>query len=422
MKEGPLDIVLAGIGGYGMIYLSSLLDSPDPGRFRLAAAVDPAPERCGRLAELRALGIPVFPSLDELPAGGGRDGGETLVVISSPIHRHAGQTCLALSRGCHVLCEKPAAATVQDVDRMIAARDRAGKIAAVGYQWSFSPSIISLKRDILSGLFGRPRRLRSLCLWPRDRAYYGRNGWAGRKFGRDGAPVLDSPVNNAMAHDLHNMLFLLGDRPSLSARPVAVTAELYRANAIENFDTAALRVFTGRGAEILFYGAHPVFEERGPEFLFEFERGRVEYAGHPDPIRAFCDDGSVREYASPGSDRQERKLWTMIDAVSGDSGTAASGGRNASPAAPIPCGLEAARAQTLCVNGAQDSMPEPVDFPAPLIRVTGEGGEELRWVDGLADAFADCFEKGILPSEAGLSWARPGRTIDLGGYGRFPGG
>jgi len=41
----------------------------------------------------------------------------------------------------------------------------------IGYQWSYSEGIQSLKKDILSGLFGKPIRMKSLCLWPRDFAY-----------------------------------------------------------------------------------------------------------------------------------------------------------------------------------------------------------------------------------------------------------
>jgi len=84
-----------------------------------------------------------------------------------------------------------------------------------------------LKRDLLDGRYGRPLRLATLCAWPRDRAYYRRNSWAGRlRDGDSGAWVLDSPANNAMAHFLHNALFLLGPAMTHSALPAAVTAEL----------------------------------------------------------------------------------------------------------------------------------------------------------------------------------------------------
>jgi predicted dehydrogenase len=403
MAEPP-SIVLAGLGGYGMIYLAALLDQPAGRRFRLVAAVDPQPQNCGRLAELQARGVPIYRSLQQFYRAGHAD----LAVLSSPIHRHCPQTCLALSRGSHVLCEKPAAATVQDVDRMIRARDRAGKQVAIGYQWSFSTPIQRLKQDILAGRFGPPRRLKSLCLWPRDEVYYNRNNWAGRQRDARGAWVLDSPANNAMAHDLHNMLFLLGPRVDASAQPVDITAELYRANEIENFDTAALRVHTDCGAEILFYGSHAIADDHGPEFCFEFERATVTYTTGHSPIVARLSDGSSRHYGGPNDEPQVTKLWTCLARVA-DGGT-------------IPCGLEAARAQTVCANGAQDSAGAPTDFPREQVRVKGEPPQRLVWVAGLAEALRQCYAGGVLPSEAGLSWARAGRPVDLRAYRHFPGG
>jgi len=78
-----------------------------------------------------------------------------------------------------VLCEKPVSATVQEALRMAAAEKQARGFVAIGYQWSFADAIQSLKRQILAGDLGRPRRLRTLVSWPRDAAYYARTGWAG---------------------------------------------------------------------------------------------------------------------------------------------------------------------------------------------------------------------------------------------------
>ncbi len=400
----PVSIVLAGLGGYGLVYLAGLLDQPDDGRLRLVAGVDPAPQNCTRLADLEARGVPIYRSLQQFYRTSRAD----LAVLSSPIHQHCPQTCLALAHGSHVLCEKPAAATVQEVDRMIRARDRAGKAVAIGYQWSFSTPIQQLKRDILACTFGAPRRLRSLCLWPRDEVYYGRNNWAGRQRTARGAWVLDSPVNNAMAHDLHNMLYLLGPSTDRSAQPVDIVAELYRANEIENFDTAALRVHVDGGAEVLFYGSHAVADDSGPEFCFEFERGTVTYTTARDPIVARFADGTSRTYGGPNDEPQVTKLWTCLASIAG--------------VARVPCGLEAARSQTLCANGAQDSAGAPSDFPSGLRRVNGEAPRRLTWVSGLAQTLQDCYAAGALPSELGIDWARAGRHVDLRGYRYFPGG
>src|SRR4051812_4257078 len=124
----PLSLALVGLGGYGNGYVAALLDGQDRGSVRLVAGIDPAPQSCTRLGELRARQVPIYPSLDAFF----NDATADLLVICSPIQYHASQTCLALNHGVHVLCEKPLCATLDDANEMRAARDRAGKLVAIG--------------------------------------------------------------------------------------------------------------------------------------------------------------------------------------------------------------------------------------------------------------------------------------------------
>jgi len=398
----PITIALSGLGGYGQEYLNELLDARYAGRITLAGGIDPQPERCARLADLRARDVPIYTTLADFYHERSAD----LLIVSAPIHEHAPQTCLGLQHGSHVLCEKPLAATVQEADYMIAARDKACKTVAIGYQWSFDPAILSLKRDIMAGRFGRPKRLTTVALWPRTAAYYARNDWAGKQKTAGGAWVLDSPVNNAVAHYLHNMLFLLGERLDRSAAPLRIQAELYRANAIENYDTAALRVEVEGGTEILFYASHAVRERIGPVLRAEFERGTIHMDGLSNRLIAQTTDGAQINYGVPDNGVRA-KLQAALDAI-------ASG-------APIPCGIEAARAHTVCVNGAQDCVDEIASFDGSLIRQIDGPDGRLTFVDGLETALQACAGAGRLPAEMGIAWARPGRSIDLRGYALFPG-
>jgi predicted dehydrogenase len=394
------------LGGYGDVYLAALLDQPDrrvAGReLRLVGAVDPAPAACRRLAELGRRRIPLHRSLAEFYHGHRAD----LAIISSPIHHHCRQTCRALEAGSAVLCEKPAAATIQDVERMIAAETRADRLVGVGFQWSFTTPIQQLKRDIQSGRFGAPQRMKCLCLWPRDAAYYGRNDWAGRYRDAHGNWILDGPINNAMAHDLHNMLYLLGPEMHTSAQPVVLEAELYRANPIETCDTAALRIRTAGDAELLFYASHATREVCDPIFHLECERATITFPGGDQPITARFRDNATTVYASPHSEPHAHKVWTCLAAIAGR--------------AVLPCGLAAARAHTLCVNGAHEM--QPVQFPGDLIRQTDAGGQQLTWVTSLAESLQRCYARNTLPSEADLPWAQPASPTDLHDYGWYPGG
>jgi len=392
-SQTPLRVALGGVGGYGNNYVKYLLDAGAAHGARVVAAADPAPAGCKRLAELQALGIPVVASLDEALAAAPAD----LVVLSTPIPLHAAQTCAALAQGAHVLCEKPLCASVEDARAMFVARAKANRQVAVGYQWSFSETTLALKRDILAGRFGAPRRLKTLVLWPRDWAYYHRNRWAGRLCDDQGRPVLDSPVNNAVAHYLHHMLYLLGDRTDRSLRPNSVTAELYRANAIENYDTAMLRARAANGLEVLFTASHAVQRTVNPVCHFEFEQATVtfdETTGNHFVAR-FA-NGETKDYGSP--DQLDQKLWTTLDCIrSGE---------------PVPCGLEATSSHTVCMLGVQQSA-DIAPFPAELVRSTGSGDKAIVSVDGLAEMLERCHAANRLPSESGVAWARRGKEIAL---------
>jgi len=398
-----VSLVMVGISGMGYYYVKILLDEFSPDLIKIQAAVDPYPEKSELYQELKDRKIPIFPSLSELYKSGIN---ADLAIISSPIHFHVPQTCEALLNGSYVICEKPLGATIQEAEKLIHTRDAVGRWVMIGYQWSFSEAIRALKRDIGKGLLGKPIRLKTLCFWQRDENYYRISGWAGKIKDKKGNWILDSPANNAMAHFLHNLFYVLGERADTSARPAEVTAELYRAFPIENYDSTACRAFTEDGTELLFYASHSAFKDRGPMFSFEFERATVDYGEFTDVIIMDDNHGNVKNYGSPEADHHFKKLFEAVTGV-----------RNPKP---VLCGPEAASSQTLCINGMQESAPEIVAFPESMIHRVEETGK--LWVKGLDKAFYDCYKKGILPSEVSFPWARRGKKIDLRNYRYFPGG
>src|SRR5688572_6198405 len=117
---GDVSLALVGIGGYGGIYASALLDPAAPAGQRLVAAVDPYADASPYLPELVSRKIPVHRSLAELYASKSHAAPD-LVVISSPIHLHCAQTTEALAHGSHVLCEKPLCVTPDQARQMMRA-------------------------------------------------------------------------------------------------------------------------------------------------------------------------------------------------------------------------------------------------------------------------------------------------------------
>ena len=400
MKE--VSIAIVALGGYGNFYLGHLFSAPPEAGVKLVAGIDPNPVGCRFLQNFKEHNIPVYPNLETIFAKAGAD----LVIIAAPIHLHTPFTITALEHSSNVLCEKPVAATIQETREMIHSETSNPGFIGVGYQWSFSAVIQELKRDIMDGVLGKPLRFRTKILWPRTSTYYNRNTWAARIKTSSGAWVLDSPANNATAHYLHNCLYVLGKRRETSANLVDVQAELYRANQIENYDTAAIRCHTDEGVEILFYTAHPVPNTIGPVLSYEFERAVVDFDTAKSRLRAHFHNGQLKDYGNP-SENDAYKIWQAVETVR--------------TGAQLACGVQAASAHTLCINGAQESANEITQFPEQLVKHTGNENDTLTWVIGLQETMEACYETGILPAEdPTVGWARAGRIVDLRQYHSFP--
>ncbi len=392
--SGKGSLLLIGIGGYGGTYVKALRPAMADGKLSIAAMVDPMAEKAPDWHELAGLGIPRYDRLEDALKDGRR---ADLVVISTPIALHAQQSRAALAAGMPVLCEKPAAATLKEVDAMIAAARAARMSLAIGFQWSYSAAILDLKTDLMAGRYGRPVRFKTLVSWPRDSLYYARNRWAGRIRDDRGNPVLDSPVNNATAHYLHNMLFLLGASTDTAASPRSLDANLLRANPIENYDAACLKAMTTEGVEVLFYSAHSVSHQLGPRFELNCEDALVRFDGKS--IQALRGDEVLRDYGMPEASADRKLFWSLASAR-GES------------VPPLPCTITTARPHALVVNGLQDVAVQEVP-PARIRRDPRDNGATLTWVDGLFEAMRGAYVADRLPGVDELEWLAPSQTVDL---------
>jgi len=397
---GPVSVLICAIGGYGYYYLKTLLEEIPESKAIICGVVDPLAENSILYNEIVRRKVPVYNNIEDFYNKGKK---ADLVVISSPIHYHVRQALVALENDSHVLCDKPAGSTVQEVNKLIIARNKYGKTVNIGYQWSYTNAIQQLKKDILANKFGEPVLLKSLCFWPRGYDYYQRNEWAGRIISDDDW-IIDHPANNAFAHFIHNMLFLIGDDLSASASPASVAGELYKAYDIENGDTVACKILTNKGVPLLFYGSHVTEKEHEPVFEFEFKNARILLNKKTRDINAVLKDGSSINYGSPDKEHQFLKLFEAIDSVKNNN-------------KPV-CSLEAAIPQTICANGIQDSSTEISVFSNNLII----NEKDRKWIRGLGENLLTCYNKGILPAESEFTWARKAVPINLLNYNYYPGG
>lgn len=88
------------------------------------------------------------------------------VAISTPPHSHAPLAIEAVRRGCHVLCEKPFAASASEAQAMLDAAEQAGVVHMMGHEFRFEPLRATMARAISEGLIGEPRLASIVLLLP----------------------------------------------------------------------------------------------------------------------------------------------------------------------------------------------------------------------------------------------------------------
>lgn len=247
--SNPVRIALIGVSGYGRIYLEMARERRDRGEIQIVAAVVINPqEEAANVAELTAHGAEIFSDYQEMLQR--YRGRIDLCLVPTGIHWHARMTIAALEAGANVLVEKPLTGSWAEVQQIRETERKCGRFVAVGFQDCYQPGTLALKAELDQGVIGELKSVRFLGIWPRPRRYFTRNNWAGR-LSVDGAPVLDSPLNNAFAHFVMLSLFLTN-----SHRAAVESAELMRAHPIESFDTAVVRARSEHGVALWFGVTH----------------------------------------------------------------------------------------------------------------------------------------------------------------------
>jgi UDP-N-acetyl-2-amino-2-deoxyglucuronate dehydrogenase len=127
-----------------------------------------------------------------------------VVHICTPHDQHVPVAIDALSRGAHVLLEKPVAHTLDEASQLVAAaKDFPSLQVGVCLQNRYNASSLAA-RQFLAG--ERPRGGSATVLWHREAAYYADSPWRGRR-DRSGGGVL---INQAI-HTLDLLQWLLGE-------------------------------------------------------------------------------------------------------------------------------------------------------------------------------------------------------------------
>jgi len=144
---------------WGVLSTAAISDSLIPGLLgaqgsELAGIASRSPEKAS--AAGARWGCPGYPSYEALLDDTSID----VVYIPLPNHLHAEWTVRALGAGKHVLCEKPLALTVGEVDRIADAAAGTGRHVLEAFMYRHAPRWRRAVELVASGAIGEPRVVR----------------------------------------------------------------------------------------------------------------------------------------------------------------------------------------------------------------------------------------------------------------------
>ena len=212
--------------GIGAQHLAAFRTLPD--LFDIALIVDADTSRAATLAD----GLPTAPDIQTALDDPSID----LIDICLPPHLHVPVALQAMAAGKHVICEKPIATSLADIDRLRTAQTETGMSLFPVFQYRFGPAFAALAALRDAGLTGKPLIGSLETHWARGPEYYA-IPWRGTWAGEQGGAVLGHAIH---AHDL--MSCHLGPVSALSA------ALATSANQIETEDCAAITFTLTTGA------------------------------------------------------------------------------------------------------------------------------------------------------------------------------
>ncbi len=145
------NVAVVGYGGQGAWHASHILGSDVT---ELSGIYDISEKR---MDAARENGIHTYSSFEEILS----DGKVDIVVVATPNDVHCELTVRALLAGKNVICEKPAAMSVSEFDRMVEAANTSGKTLSVHQNRRWDVDFLAIKSLVDSGEIGEPLNIES---------------------------------------------------------------------------------------------------------------------------------------------------------------------------------------------------------------------------------------------------------------------
>jgi predicted dehydrogenase len=402
MKK-PLRVGLIGVTGYAYAYFLELQKLIDKGLVEWGAVtiINPA-EAEEQVQFFKSHNVPVYDDYREML----EKEADRLdwMCIPTAISWHKQMTIESLDKGIPVLLEKPMAPTLQEVKAIQEAEKRSGKPVAIGFQYNYGRGTAEIKKRLLEGAIGDIKHIDCICLWPRDSVYYHRNNWAGCVHDGHGW-VLDSPLHNALSHLVNLILFFAGKTMEGRADLLDISAELYRAKCIQNYDTVRCETNLDSGVKATVFLSHSSLSSIAPEIRVTGTKG--EFVWRFGGTNTF-ETPKGMEYLEVESPLEVRDCMfnNVARLLHGDSSVHI-------------CSTEQAKGEVKWVNAVQDAV-KIHDIPSKYQReLLGEETEIIDTIENLEYFALRAYRERKSFKELGVPWAVDPGYLDLSNYHGF---
>ena len=249
-------VAIVGTGNIANAHIQAYLQFPE--RCHIAYLVDIVPEKARRMREKYGLDAEVFDDHQALLPLRDID----LVDVCTPPYVHAQISINCLRSGKNVVCEKPMAASLEECDQMLRARDESGKRLSIIAQNRFRQPIRNLKALLDSGLAGPVRCAQVDSFWWRGHCYYDL-WWRGTWEKEGGGCTLNHAV-----HHIDMLLWMMG----LPQRVTSVLANTAHDNAeVEDLSVSILQ-YPGALAQLTASVVHHGEEQ---QLVFQCEKAKL---------------------------------------------------------------------------------------------------------------------------------------------------
>ena len=249
-------VAIVGTGNIANAHIQAYLQFPE--RCHIAYLVDIVPEKARRMREKYGLDAEVFDDHQALLPLRDID----LVDVCTPPYVHAQISINCLRSGKNVVCEKPMAASLEECDQMLRARDESGKKLSIIAQNRFRQPISNLKALLDSGLAGPVRCAQVDSFWWRGHCYYDL-WWRGTWEKEGGGCTLNHAV-----HHIDMLLWMMG----LPQRVTSVLANTAHDNAeVEDLSVSILQ-YPGALAQLTASVVHHGEEQ---QLVFQCEKAKL---------------------------------------------------------------------------------------------------------------------------------------------------